>query len=86
MLVQGQRKRPMTVHPTVGVGFTPGGVLIDAAKPLGNNTLILLFLCQTGPLALFIILSALITLSLLKLRKQLKNKRCWLSREMMAFF
>ena len=43
MLVRGQRKRPMAVHPTVGVGFTPGGVLIDAAKPFGNNTLILLF-------------------------------------------
>jgi hypothetical protein len=32
----------MAVHPTVSIGFAPGGLLIDAAQPLGDNALLLL--------------------------------------------
>ena len=52
MLVRSQRKRPMAVHPTVGVGFAPRGILIDAAQSLGNNTLILLFFVPDRALSL----------------------------------
>jgi hypothetical protein len=44
MLVGSQGKRAMTVHPAVGVGLAPGGLLIDATQSLGNNAQILLFL------------------------------------------
>ena len=42
----------MAVHPTVGVGLAPGGILIDAAQSLGNNTLILLFFVPDWALGL----------------------------------
>ena len=42
MPVGGEGKGPMTVDPTVSIRFAPGGLLIDAAQSLGNNTLLLL--------------------------------------------
>mgnify|MGYP000517741292 CR=1 FL=1 len=41
MPVRGEAKGPMTVDPTVSIGFAPGGLLIDAAQPLGDNALLL---------------------------------------------
>ena len=42
MPVRSEGKGPMTVDPTVSIGFAPGGLLIDAAQPLGDNALLLL--------------------------------------------
>ena len=42
MPVRSKGKAPMTVDPTVSIGFAPGGLLIDAAQPLGDNALLLL--------------------------------------------
>ena len=37
-------KRTMSVHPTIGFGFTPGGLTINAREPFGDDALSLLFL------------------------------------------
>jgi hypothetical protein len=42
MSVRSEGKAPMTVDPTVCIGFALGGLLIDAAQPLENNALLLL--------------------------------------------
>jgi hypothetical protein len=49
MLVRIQRKIAMPVKPAIGVGLAPGGILINAAQPLGNNAQILLFFLPDGP-------------------------------------
>ena len=50
MLVGGQRKSAMTVHPAIGVGLAPGGLLIDATQSFGNDAQLLLFLVPDRPL------------------------------------
>ena len=49
MLVGGQRKSAMTVHPAIGVGLAPGGLLIDATQSFGKDAQIFLLLVPDWP-------------------------------------
>lgn len=50
MLVGGQRKSAMTVHPAIGVGLAPGGLLIDATQSFGNDAQLFLLFVPDRPL------------------------------------
>jgi hypothetical protein len=42
----------MAVNPAIGVGLAPCGLAVDAAKPFGNNTLLLVLFMPNRPAGL----------------------------------
>ena len=39
----------MAVNPTIGIGFTPGGLTIDTAKPFRDNAFLLVLFVPNRP-------------------------------------
>ena len=42
----------MAINPTIGVGLTPCGLAVDAAKPFGNNALLFVLFMPKRPAGL----------------------------------
>ena len=45
----GEAKRTMTIHPAIGIGFTPGGFPVDAPEPIRDDPFFFLLLMPDGP-------------------------------------
>ena len=41
--MRGQTKAAMAIDPTIGIGFAPGGLAIDASNSFGDNAFFFLF-------------------------------------------